>query len=196
MEDNVERFIEHVKAECKKHKIKLQLRKVKYLKLYGNIKCSGYFDEEVGVLAIAIGREGWLGVLVHEYGHLTQWVEQCKAWTDGAGTANIDHWLSGKRVRNIKVALAKTRDLELDNEKRSVKLIKQWDLPIDTKVYTRKANAYICFYNRLLITRRWCHPDNSPSRNSKVWKKMPTRFNMDYENMSEKYHKIFEDQGL
>ena len=63
--------------------------------------------------------------------------------------------------------------------------------------YSKKGDrGYICFYNRLLITRRWCHPDNSPSRNSKVWKKMPTRFNMDYENMSEKYHKIFEDQGL
>ena len=196
MEDNVERFIEHVKAECKKHKIKLQLRKVKYLKLYGNIKCSGYFDEEVGVLAIAIGREGWLGVLVHEYGHLTQWVEQCKAWTDGAGTANIDHWLSGKRVRNIKVALAKTRDLELDNEKRSVKLIKKWELPIDIKVYIQKANAYVQFYNYIYYTRRWATPTNSPYRNPAIYGKMPTTFRMNYKTLSKIHMKVFEDSGI
>jgi hypothetical protein len=96
----------------------------------------------------------------------------------------------------IERALAKTRDMELDNEKRSVKLIKKWDLPIDTKTYTRKANAYVQFYNYLYYTRRWCHPDNSPARNPKVWKKMPASFRMNYEVLEEKYFKIFEEAGI
>jgi hypothetical protein len=104
--------------------------------------------------------------------------------------------LNGKEVPNIEKALAKTRDMELDNEKRSVKLIKKWDLPIDVKVYTKKANAYVQFYNYMYLTRRWCNPSNSPARNPKVWKKMPASFRMNYEVMEEKYIKIFEEAGI
>jgi hypothetical protein len=39
-------FIKFVKAECKKHKVKCDLRKTKYVKLSGSIKCSGWFDSE------------------------------------------------------------------------------------------------------------------------------------------------------
>jgi hypothetical protein len=86
--------------------------------------------------------------------------------------------------------------MELDNEKRSVKLIKKWNLPIDTKIYTRKANAYVQYYNYLHHTRRWMHPGNSPARNPKVWKKMPASFRMNYEVLEEKYFKIFEEAGI
>ncbi len=58
--------------------------------------------------------------------------------------------------------------MELDNEKRSVAIIKAWDLPIDVKTYTQKANAYIQFYNWMFFTRRWCTPQNSPYKNPKT----------------------------
>ena len=40
------RFVKWVKKQCKENGIKCDLRKVKYLKLSDNIRCSGYFDEE------------------------------------------------------------------------------------------------------------------------------------------------------
>jgi hypothetical protein len=40
------------------------------------------------------------------------------------------------------------------------------------------------------------HPDNSPARNPKVWKKMPASFRMNYQVMEEKYIKIFEEAGI
>ncbi len=39
-------FIQFVKAECKKYGVKCSLRNTKYVKMDGNVRCSGWFDEE------------------------------------------------------------------------------------------------------------------------------------------------------
>ena len=161
------------------------------------IRCVGYFDTDDKKELVVAGKDrNWLMTLVHEYGHLTQWVENCKEWREAENIDNIDDWLNGIEVSNAKKALAKTRDLELDNEKRAVQLIKQWGLPINTKIYTQKANAYVQYYNYLYYTRRWHHPNNSPSKNPKVYKQMPSTFSMDYKKLSDKYRKVFEDAGF
>jgi hypothetical protein len=81
---------------------------VKYLRLSGNIRCSGYFDEESKELVVAMNNTDWLGILVHEYCHMTQWLDGVKVWTDGCeGLEKVEEWLSGKSVRGIKSALAK-----------------------------------------------------------------------------------------
>jgi hypothetical protein len=194
---NVQEFIKHVKSECRAHGIKFRLKPTKTVSTPENIRCVGYCEpDDLKELFVARKDQNWLMTLVHEYAHLTQWIDQCKEWKDTYKIDNVDEWLNGKEVPNIERALAITRDMELDNEKRSVKLIKKWNLPIDVKTYTRKANAYVMFYNYLYITRRWCHPDNSPARNPKVWKKMPASFRMNYQVMEEKYIKIFEEAGI
>lgn len=194
---NVEKFKDFVKSECKAHGIKLELRKRSYLVLSGNIKCSGYFDSEESKLVVAVNRKDWLPILVHEYGHLTQWVDRCKEWVDNeTGLEGIDEWLNGKEVRNIKDVLSKSRDLELDNEKRSVRIIKKWNLPIDVKLYTQKANAYVCFYNYMYFSRRWCGIHNSPYKNPAIYSHMPTTFRMNYQKLSDKYKNIYEAAGL
>jgi hypothetical protein len=194
---NVTEFVKYVKSECRAHGIKFVLKYSKTVRTPENIRCTGYCEpDDLKELVVAKKDPNWLMTLVHEYGHLTQWADQSKEWTDSYSIDNVDDWLNGKDMPNIKKALAVTRDLELDNEKRSVKLIKEWNLPIDIKVYTRKANAYVQFYNYLYYTRRWCKPENSPSRNPKIWKKMPSTFRMNYEILEEKYFKIFQDAGL
>jgi hypothetical protein len=194
---NVQDFLKHVRSECRAHGIKFRLKHTKTVRTPDNIRCSGYCEpDDIKELIVAKKDPNWLMTLVHEYGHLTQWIDQCKEWKDTYNIDNVDDWLNGKDMLHIKRALAVTRDLELDNEKRSVKLIKEWNLPIDVKVYTRKANAYICFYNYLYYTRRWCSSETSPSRNPKVWKKMPSTFSMNYEIIEEKYFKIFQDAGV
>ena len=49
MNKKEKQFVSYVKSECKKYGVKCDLRKTKYVKLSGNIKCSGYFDEEAPV---------------------------------------------------------------------------------------------------------------------------------------------------
>lgn len=194
---NTDRFIAHVKAECKYYGIKLELRKTKYLVLEKRIKCGGYFDETRKVLVVATKTTSWFAILVHEFAHLTQWVDNCKPWQElGNSLEKVSDWLNGKEVRGIKTALAKARDLELDNEKRTVKLIRKWNLPIDIKEYTQKANAYVQLYNWMYYTRRWCSVKNSPYRNSAIYKEMPSTFRMNYKIMPEKYKKLYERVGV
>jgi hypothetical protein len=187
-------FIELVKSECKKYGIKCDLRPVKYLKLSGNIKCSGYFDETNKVLACATKAEDWFYILVHEYAHLTQWVDNCEPWklvSDNNSIDYVDRWLNGSRVKEPEKHINLVRDLELDNEKRTVKLIKKFGLG-DYKTYTKKANAYLLFYNYMKITRRWSSPKNSPYRNKILISVMSDGFRMNYDKLSKRVKNAFE----
>ena len=129
MTSNDRKFIQYVKEQCALYGIKCLIRPVKYVKLSGNIQCGGWFDETEKQLVCASNRPDFLQILVHEFSHLTQWVDQCQAWTRGiGGIGYVDEWLGGKKVANIRKHLAYSRDLELDNEKRSVKHIKKFTL--------------------------------------------------------------------
>ena len=191
------RFVKYVRKQCKLYGIKCDLRNVKYLKLSGNIQCSGYFDETDMVLAVAMNRADWIEILAHEYCHLTQWVEGCKEWKTGTiGIDKVDQWLSGKAIRNIKKWLAYSRDLELDNEKRTVALIQKWGLNVDVGFYIKKANAYIQFYNYMYHSRKWSNPGNAPYSNKVVVETMPDTFRMRYSQMSKRLLKLYKEQNI
>ena len=182
----IKAFIDFVKRECKRYGVKTDFRKVKYLRMSGNIKCSGYFDSENQKLVVALNHKDWLETTIHEYGHFTQWLEGCSEWMENIeGIGKVDEWLSGKNIKDIKKYIGMARDLELDNEKRAVKIIQDWGLDefIDLEQYTQKANAYIMFYNWLGKTRRWSKPNNSPYSNKRLISIMSTQFDMDYKNM-------------
>ena len=190
-------FIKYVKSECKKHGIKCDLRKTKYVKLSGNIKCSGYFDEDEPALVCSMNRPDSLEILAHEFGHFTQWRENIDIWKKSmVSMPLVDEWLEGKEVPNIKKHLATCRNLELDNEKRAVKIIKKFELDIDIDRYIKKANAYVMFYNRLLATRKWATPKNSPYSNQRIIEKMPRYFMKDYSTLPKRIQKVFEQEGL
>jgi hypothetical protein len=126
----------------------------------GGFPSGGYFDGIGKTLAVATGgrsEESWLGTLLHEYCHLTQWVEQSPDWLgygDGMWT-----WLEGKAVRNHLAAIRAVQSLEADCERRTIRLIQEMDAPIDLESYTRAANAYIHFHNVIADTRKWYRPD-------------------------------------
>lgn len=191
-------FIQHVKEHCKEVGIKCDIRPVKYLVLSGNIRCSGYFCEETMKLVVAGKSKDWLGILVHEYAHLTQWQDKrTDIWKTGSiGVTHLDDWLGGKKIRSVKKAIEWSRDLELDNEKRSVKLIKKWKLPIDLNDYIKKANAYIQFYNWMRYSKRWSRPGNAPYSNKVIYEAMPPNFRMNYKKMSDKYLKLYKEQNI
>lgn len=186
-------FIQHAKNHCKELGVKVDLRPTKYVKLDKSIKCSGWFDSGSMELVVSMNREDSLSILVHEYCHVTQWIDGIALWhSSDDSIVKVDRWLGGKRVNNIQKHIAVTRDLELDNEKRSVAMIKKWKLSIDVDDYIRKANAYIQFYNWMLISRRWSKPSNSPYSNPLILSKMSTRFNMQYNYLTEHTKKVFE----
>jgi len=200
-QDNTKRFIKYVKRICAEHDIKLDLRRAKKLRLSDNIKCSGYFDDVNRVLAVAMKSEDSLGVLVHEFCHLMQYLDYTRGrfrrWSIATtALGKVDSWLAGTPVTNLKRAVGYARDLELDNEKRTVAMIQKWDLPVDIDDYIMKANAYILFYNWMHKTRKWSNPSNTPYGNPKVYKSMSNKFNMKYTTLSRNVRKAFEASGI
>ena len=162
-----------------------------------NIKCSGWFDEDGKELVVAINRPDWIEILAHEYSHLTQWVEQIPIWKEAEKSlGKVWEWLDGKNHRNMDKHIAVARDLELDNEKRSVKVIKDFKLNVDVEYYTKRANAYVIFYNWIRIVRRWSKPTNSPYNNKRLISAMSPKFNMKYDMLIPRIEKIFEEEGI
>jgi hypothetical protein len=197
MEETSKQFIEFVKSECKKYGVVCSLRNTVYVRAGEKMAASGYFDESVPTLVCSVKNQNFLPILVHEYCHLTQWVEKIPIWKkSNLSMIKVQEWLSGKEVRNIKNYLSVCRDLELDNEKRSVKIIKKHKLPIDIKDYVKRANAYVQFYNYLAISRKWCSSKNTPYNNKMLIEAMPCRFSMDYTTLPKKIEKIFIDQNI
>lgn len=192
-------FIKFVKRECRRTKIKCIFKNTKSVKLSeeNNTRCSGYFDSENRELVVAMKHPQALAIIVHEYCHLTQWEEQIPLWKKAdIALIKIDDWLNGKRIHNIRQHLSIARNLELDNEKRSVQTIRKWKLSIDLDLYIKRANAYIHFYNYLYYSRSWSKPSNTPYTNKRIVRLMSSRFNMKYDDLSPKIHKIFTDENI
>ena len=172
------------------------LRDVTYLKTDG-IRCSGYFEDSEKLLVVAMRSSIALEILVHEFGHLTQYIDNCKPWKNlGNSLDNTFNWLSGKKVSNIEKHIDAVKLMELDNEIRSVDIIKKFKLEIDIKYYIKKANSYIYFYNRIKKTRRWSSPSNSPYKNSKLLAVMPDKFQKTYKTTPKKIQRVFEKENI
>ncbi len=192
MSDNDRAFLKHVKDHCKSLGVKCIFKRSASVKYSDGVRCSGWFDSENRELVVGMKNPIAFHILVHEYAHLTQWVDNAKVWVNVGDSLEImDRWLQGEDFRDIKKHLARVRDLELDNEQRSVSLIKEWNLSIDPSVYIKGANAYVHYYNWIYYTRKWSKPKNSPYRNQIILNAMSTRFNMNYKKMSKKVHNAF-----
>ena len=121
------------------------------------VNCSGYFDTKPLLLACSTGivEQTWLGILLHEYCHLTQWAENCKAWQALDASPGMWGWLDGKPIKNAIGAVEITQEVEADCERRTVRLIREIGAPIDVEEYCRQANSYIHFHNVIKAHRKW-----------------------------------------
>jgi|LauGreDrversion4_2_1035121.scaffolds.fasta_scaffold42044_4 hypothetical protein len=193
-------FIQFVKDECKRLGVKNHIKDVQYVKLSPTIRCSGYFDDtDEPILAASMGKEDGLSILVHEYCHLTQWQDGFHLWKKAARAIPvIDEWLDGKYKRPdvLDRAFEISIGLELDNERRSVKMIKKWGLSIDTTDYVKRANAYLQFYNWLRKTRKWSKPGNQPYNNKRLVEAMPETFRMNYSKLPKKFETIYREENI
>lgn len=198
---NINKFINAVKKQAKAFNIQLNLTNDEFVKLSDNINCGGFFSERVrkkpGVIEVATNKpiDKWLSILVHEYSHMEQWIEQCDVWLkyDSVNPIIMDNWLEGKDYseNTIEKVLNAARDMELDCEKRAVAKIKQYKLPINIGDYIQRANCYVFFYNYLKITRKWSEPNNSPYSNPNIYKKANRTFYEDYSTIPKEILQAF-----
>ena len=75
-----------------------------------------------------------------------------------------------------------------------VQTIIKWNLDIDVKKYTKKANAYVLFYLYLQESRKWSIPGNSPYENKRILEAMSDQFDMNYESLDPKIRKIYQEE--
>jgi hypothetical protein len=196
---NDKMFIEMVKSGCKKHKISCKLKDVNYLKPVPSIRCTGYFDDENKTLQVAMKQKDSFEILVHEYSHLTQWIDKVPVYMKANKyLLAVDKWIAGTNLPSavVDAAIQGTVDLELDNEKRAVKLIDKYNLSIDIDAYIKKANAYLYFYHWMRRTRKWSGPNNSPYRNKNIIAAMPTTFRGKYDKLPKRFEKLFKQENI
>lgn len=119
---------------------------------------AGYFCGDTRRLAIATagGDSWWLGVLLHEYCHVTQWAEDGPLWR--GYREEMWDWIAGKRIRDPRAAVRSVQLVEEDCERRTLRLIRELDAPINIEQYARTANAYLHFHNVMADRRKWYAP--------------------------------------
>lgn len=201
--DNDLKFIEFVKSECRRLNVRAHIKNVKFVKISPQIKCSGYFDDtdpNKVKLACSMANDNGLEILVHEYCHMTQWVDQIPLWTKASHALGIiEDWLAGTEYKDkiLNEAFSDAIALELDNEIRSANLITKWNLNIDVDHYVQKANTYLLYYHWLRKTRKWANPNNQPYNNERLINAMPNSFtHFDYKSLPTEFESLYAEQGI
>lgn len=103
-------------------------------------------------------KDMWFYLLLHEYNHFRQWVENKNLFTK---------W-------DFRISLYDFRaKVEWDCEKRTLQFIKWANIEhlIDLTHYARRANAYVLFYQVVKETKRWY--DKAPQASDKLLESMP-----------------------
>src|SRR4051794_36961098 len=103
--------------------------------------------KEIALSKHNAGMTSWLNCFIHESCHTDQWIQDRKFWNRNiSSVAPYFDSLSDKSSLSKRDREKYTRNminLELDCEKRTIEKIKKYDLPVDIKQYTKRANAYV-----------------------------------------------------
>ena len=164
--ENVQKFIDYVHSLLKKYKVKLILS-IDSIKIGKNSVC-GYFSESDKEIKIDISEKNWLEVLVHEFCHFLQYIEDEPTYKTLEQEENILtefwEWVENERELNTnrkRYVCRKVLEMELNCEKRSIEMIRKFDLPIDINEYIFGAYVYIHYFNFVKKYRTWLKDDVS-----------------------------------
>ncbi len=192
---NIE-FIEYVKAQCKIYGVNLVIGKGKQLNYPdAGIRISGYFCSNPPELAYAKFSHDAISIILHEYCHMLQWIDNFPLYIESLkkeDDGKLDEWLLGKefKYKSISTSIRRIQKIELDCEKRAIKLSKKLKLNIDIPKYIKDANSYVFLYTMILEKRKW--PKNIPAGVSKIHKIMPDKFIRNYTTLPPEYKVLYE----
>lgn len=162
-------MLRQMKKDFKKHNVSVRFLTGRYA-FSDKERVSGWFDDtnpEKMKISVATGfkkKTEWLGVLAHEYNHLKQQVSNCEVYRRSIyksykASNEIDKFVGNiyneyaisknKRIKksDAYVALRRIVALELDCEKRTLKMLKKNKCSKkDIDYYIRKSNADLFEY--------------------------------------------------
>lgn len=193
-----EEFEEKIRQDCKACGITLKVSKYRSLRDAEGVS-NGWFDGET--LAYAKGQpvEKWFPVALHEYNHMCQWSEGDPIWHNAVQEESDEYlweWLHG----NVELPSKKSHlyamtnlQLELDCERRSIKMIRELALPLDPSYYAQTANAYVLFYHMVSKHRKWYQIGKEPYNIPEIVSQMPIDlYTLNYEELSNEMVTLFE----
>jgi hypothetical protein len=169
-------FVRFVKQHLAEYGMRLIIGRGKYVNT-GHGRCEGYFNEIEKIIRIGGNNQYFLQTLVHEYAHFLQYINQVQVYTksDKAGLI-VENWFKGREYdkKTLKRAFLLVRAMERDCEKRALKLIDEFNLKIDKKLYAKRANCYIYTHFLMEKTRKYGTYRKSPYFSKYVLKIMPS----------------------
>lgn len=173
----VKDFIQLVKKELKKKNGKLILR----TKIANGETQDGEFCEKTNTIRCKknLSSYYWVGVLAHEYCHFIQSCKKTKFWVnfqksiekpDGVNEILSDEKLNKNREfkfnkKKRKQIVSAVIDIELECEKMTLELVKNFDLPLNIEEYVALAN--IIFYKYLYWAEYEIWPNFSDKKRNK-----------------------------
>lgn len=163
----------------------------------GDNDVSGYFSDVDNEIVVGLN-DSWIEVLVHEFCHYQQYQEDCSCWVnlDCSVGNSIDlmwRWMDREielKEKEIKLIFKRVQSMELDCERRTVKMIKKYKLPIDLDNYIREANLYMYFYNYAARNRQWFPKHVGPNSFKRLYEYMPKDLAGARNVMPELYYEI------
>ena len=195
-------FINKVKKTCNNKKIKFLLSKHSVVNAK-ECATSGFFDSGSRYLSVAKGRlpiSNWLPVLVHEYSHVEQEIDNDKTFfteiKDESAEYILDMFLMGKRklsYKQLTLAVDKIVACEHNCEIRSIKNISKHKLPIDKVKYIKQANSYLFYYYFIREIKQWIPANIAPYYQDYIVDNMPSHFLTfsQYKKQYKKYSHLF-----
>lgn len=172
-----DQFLLTVTEDCRKHGVSLLI--VPQPITSDGCKTNGFFDASLEDPKLVLKDsviDGDLGLAVHEYCHMQQWLEDKEAFVSTDEFERIEEWLYGKNIEHLKVMkyIDKSFEVEADCEQRSVEMLK--NLGVDNSYinrYIQKANAYLAFYHVVRVVRKWYQPGKAPYEIAQIVDAMP-----------------------
>lgn len=195
-DENVQKFINHVHSHLRKNKFKLVLH-LDELKI-GKNSVSGYFSEEDKEIVISLKESDWLEVLVHEYNHFIQFISNESSYIsltqgDSNYLSEMWEWIDKEsefEEKRLDVMFQTVREMELDCERRTVEMIKQYNLPINLEEYIFTANVYLYFYSFVRKFRCW-FKENISIKEMTEFSEMNFSLDDDFSKLPKLYEDVF-----
>ena len=177
-------LVQRLKAEVEAAGVPVYLEEVDEVECRDGTSCSGFFEDVPElVMKVAVGKDldDWCHIFLHEYNHFCQWREGIPMWADSIidGTECLDLVMDdfeGKITLGREVVeqyLHLQAIVERDCEIRTLRMIREHDLPIDQVWYAKASNAYVAFYYAMGELRSWCNT-KAPTQIDEIMEQMPT----------------------
>lgn len=201
----------NLKRECDLNRVILKTSKSSTINYpVSGFNCTGYFialpnlQHPMMGFALDIDVNDLIPIILHEWSHMDQWIENAKVWTNNIHKIGddykesvdiIDEWINGSEISDIDKHIQISLEVELDCEMRTIKKLYEFNLEDKLKFsideYIQKANSYIYLYHYVKQTRSWNKTGKAPYLIDNVWKKFPTNFDGDYSILKSEYADLY-----